>query len=111
MLPYCEIQSIYTRCEFTDIRELTIRDIPLSISADTLFSILVQGIPVPALSNTIIDNFFVALYTEIDDEEALAFGEVADIYSTLPNTNRVQVVYMNATSFSWIVKNNYTIEF
>lgn len=110
-LPYCEIQGTYSRCEFTDIRELTIRDIPRQITAHTLFSLLIQGVPVPAESNAVADSFFLALYATFEAAQALKLGEVLDQPSALVATDRIQIDYVNATSDIWIVKNNYKIEF
>ena len=37
--PHCLINSVYTRCDFTQIRTLEVRDIPLTISAGTTFQL------------------------------------------------------------------------
>lgn len=76
-----------------------------------MFSLLIQGVPVPAESNAVADSFFLALYATFEAAQALKLGEVLDQPSALVATDRIQIDYVNATSDIWIVKNNYKIEF
>ena len=72
--PFCMINQLYTRCEFSLPRMLTIKDIPMTLLKDQNIELIIGGLPVS--QTTEMKTFFISLKNQ---KEIIEFGEVLDV--------------------------------
>lgn len=75
--PLCLINDVFSRCEFTGLRLLKIKDIPVTLTKGISFKVIVNGLAVPSFST--LETIFVALDSDGDETKLLEFGEISDI--------------------------------
>lgn len=75
--PLCLINDVLSRCEFTGLRFLKIKDIPVTLTKGLSFKLIVNGLAIPSFSA--LETIFVALDSNGEEAKVLEFGEISDI--------------------------------
>lgn len=88
---------------------LTVRDIPFDLPVDSIFDLVISGLPVPEYGT--ISTFFVALDNDKNPDEVMEFGEIQDVALVATAIKEIIVESFTITDNTWIIKSDQTFKF